>query len=133
MIKAKKRKPTHKSKLQKLNSKYLTLYKSWKKVHCPALKTDVHFTNKGWQHIQQEKWRTRSEKESRLKLLPIARNILGKTTTIQGKRLQNYKSIPHIHYQFTALLGGVVVTVVVMEDGGRYDFLSVFRVSETKK
>lgn len=134
MDKSKKRgKLVRRSKLQKLNAKYLTLYKSWKKVYCPVLKTNVHFTSKGWQHIQKEKWRIRSEKEARLKLLAVAKNILEKTTTIQGKRLQNYHNVPHLHYQFTALIGGIVVTVIVVEDKSQYDFLSVFRVYEVKK
>ncbi len=121
------------SKEAKLNRKYLQRYKSWKSVLCPALKAHVHFTNKGWQHIQQEKWRTRSEKEERLKLLSTAKVILKRTTTIQGTRMQAYHDTPHLHYQFTALIGGVVVTVIVIEDQGRFDFLSVFRVSGNKR
>lgn len=132
-MKEKRRKGKKIGKEAKLNKKYLTLYKSWKKIYCPALKNNVHFTSKGWQHIQQEKWRTKSEKETRLKLLPVAKNILGETTTIQNKRLQNYHSVPHLHYEFTALKGGIRVTVVVIEDKGQYDFLSVFRVNEIKK
>lgn len=127
MKKKKSVKPNRKSKLQKLNAKYLKLYKSWKKVYCPALKKDIHFTGKGWTHIQKEKWRTKSEKEERLKLLPQARHILKLTTTIQDQRMQNYHQEKHLHYGFTALIGGVKVSVVVIEDSGRLDFLSVFK------
>lgn len=116
-----------KSKLQKLNEKYLRLYKGWKKIYCPALDKDVHFTGKGWVHIQKEKWRTRSEKEERLKLLPEAIHILKTTTTIQEQRLQNYHQTKHLHYGFTAVVGGIKVSVVVVEDKGRLDFLSVFK------
>lgn len=116
------------SKEARLNAKYLSLYKKWGKVYCPALERDIYFTNKGWHHIQKEKWRTRGEKESRLKLLPLAKHILGVTTTIQGKRLQEYHGTPHLHFEFTALVDTIKVTVIVIEDKGQYDFLSVFRV-----
>ena len=119
--------PIRKSKLQKLNAKYLKLYKSWKRVYSPALKKNVYFTNKGWAHIQKEKWRTRSEKEERLKLLPQAKHILSISTTIQEKRIQKYHQLPHLHYGFTALVGGVRVSVVIIEDSGQFDFLSVFK------
>lgn len=132
MKKKKAGKAKRQSDLQKLNTKYLRLYKSWKKVYCPALKESVHFTSKGWQHIQKEKWRTRSEKEERLKLLALARNILNISTTIQDKRLQNYHNTLHLHYGFTAIKGGVKLTVVVIEDRGQLDFLSVFKVNEVK-
>ena len=118
-----------KSKLAKLNARYLRLYQSWKKVYCRALEDYVYFTNKGWQHIQQEKWRTRSEKEERLKLLPIAKKILEITTTIQDKRFQDYHRVPHLHYGFTAIIGGRKYTVVVIEEKGQIDFLSVFPVT----
>lgn len=123
----KKGKSNRKSKLQKLNEKYLKLYKSWKKVYSPALKTNVHFTSKGWQHLQKEKWRIRSEKEERLKLLPQAKHLLSISTTIQDKRLQKYHGVPHLHYGFTALIGGIKISVVVIEDKGQLDFLSVFK------
>lgn len=120
------------SNLQKLNAKYLKMYKSWKRVYCPAFKENVHFTSKGWIHIQKEKWRTRSEKEERLKLLALAKNILSISTTTQDKRLQNYHNIPHTHYGLTAIKGGIKITVVIIEDRGRLDFLSVFKVNEVK-
>jgi len=122
-----KSRPKKRSDLQKLNNKYLKLYKSWKKVHSPALKRDVHFTSKGWVHIQKEKWRTRSEKEDRLKLLSTAKHILGKATFIQEKRLQHYHQSPHIHYGFVAFINNTRISVVVIEDRGQLDFLSVFK------
>lgn len=120
-------KPNRKSKLQKINEKYLKLYKSWKKIFCPAFKKNVYFTGKGWAHIQKEKWRTKSEKEERLKLLPLARHILKISTTVQEQRIQNYHQTKHLHYGFTALIGGIKVSVVIIEDRGQLDFLSVFK------
>lgn len=121
---------THKklSKEAKLNRKHLSIYKSWEKIHCPAFDKDVHFTNKGWQHIQQEKWRTRGEKEERLKMLSIAKHILGKATFFQESRLQKYHGTLHQHYGIKAVVGGACYGVVIVEDGGRLDFLSVYKV-----
>ncbi len=79
------------------------------------------------ENIQKEKWRTKSEKEDRLKLLPQARHILKITTTIQDQRIQNYHQTKHLHYGFTALVGGIKVSVVIIEDNGRLDLLSVFK------
>ncbi len=115
-----KRASKRKTKLQKINAKYLKLYKLWKKIYCPALKKDIHFTSKGWLHIQKEKWRTRSEKEERLKLLSQAKHILSVSTTVQEKRLQKYHDVPHLHYGFTALVGGIKVSVVVVEDKNQF-------------
>jgi hypothetical protein len=117
-----------KSKLAKLNTKWLKYYKAVGKVFCPALRADIYFTNKGWQHIQQEKWRTRTEKEKRLNLLPQAKHILSKATFFQDRRLQNYHQVPHLHFGFIAHVGGIKIKVVVIEDKGQYDFLSVYRV-----
>lgn len=123
----KKGKSHRKSDLQKLNAKYLRMYRSWKKVYCPALKKDIHFTSKGWVHIQKEKWRTKSEKEERLKLLPQAKHILGISTTVQEQRMQNYHQIRCLHFGFTAVIGGIRISVVVVKDKNRLDFLSVFK------
>lgn len=115
-------------KQNKFNKSHLDIYKSWGKVLCPAFNRDVHFTNKGWQHIQQEKWRSREEKEKRLNMLPVAKHILEKATFFQENRLQIYHGTQHQHYCFRAVVGGACYGVVVIEDSGRLDFLSVFRV-----
>lgn len=113
-----------KSKVQKTKEHYFSVYQSWGKVHCPALGKDILFTNWGWDHISQIKKRTRREKIERLKLLPLAKKLLETTTTVQGKRFQDY----HDHYEFIALMDGTKIRVLVVEDKKKYYFYSVFKV-----
>lgn len=121
------------SDLSILNEKFHKLYKGWVKVYCRALEADVHFTDKGWKHIQNEKWRTKAEKEERLNYLGTAKFILETATTIQERRLQEYHDSPHTHFGFIAIVGDIKKSnskfkVVVIEDQGRYDFLSVYKM-----
>lgn len=116
------------SDLSKISEKYRLAYFSWESVKNPALNREVHFTNKGWQHIQQDKKRPGVEKEERLKLLYDAKHILENATFYQEKRFQEYRGVPHIHYTFIAFYNGRKIKVVTIEDQGRIDFLSVFKV-----
>lgn len=112
-----------KSKIQKTKDHYFSLYKSYRQVFCPALQTDVLFTNWGWEHLFEGKWRTSREVEERLKLLPLGKKLIAQSTTIQKKRFQNY----HDYYEFTALMDGVQVVVIVVEDKKKYYFFSVYK------
>ena len=122
-----KGKKHRKSDLSKITEKYRKMYFSWRKIKSPALKCDIHFTNKGWQHIQQDKSRTGVEKEERLKLLIDAKHILENSTFFQDKRLQNYRGITHVHYGLVAFYNGRKITVVLIEGSGQIDFFSVFK------
>lgn len=121
----KKGKKHPKSDLARLNQKYWEIYNKWGKVLCPALKKNVHFTNKGWQHIQQDKSRTGVEKEKRLNLLLDAKHIIETTTFYQEKRFQPYRGTFHEHYGIIALYNGRKIKVVLIEDRGQIDYLSV--------
>lgn len=44
-----------KSKVEIELSKYTNIYKRWDFVYCPALKSNVYFTKKGWIHLFEEK------------------------------------------------------------------------------
>lgn len=112
-----------KSKLDKTQEHYWKLYHSWKSVFSPALENSVLFTRWGWDHLLVEKYRTKSEKIERLSLLPLAKKLLEISTTVQSKRFQNY----HDHYQFTALMSGIKITVIVIEYKKKYYFYSVFK------
>ncbi len=114
----------HNSKIQTVKNKYLAQYQLWKKVYCHALKADVYFTNWGWGHLAQEtKKRTDVEAEARLKLLPLAKHLIETTTTIQAKRFQDF----HNYYEFNALIGGIKLVVIVIENKKQFNFLSVRR------
>lgn len=120
-------KGSKKSKVEIELDRYSKNYKSWKNVDCPALKTKVHFTNKGWEHLFEGKKRSRAEVLERVRLLPFAKRLLETTTTVQKKRFQNF----HQHYTFTAFTEGtmgVKIEVVVIEDRKKIYFLSVYKV-----
>ena len=112
-----------KSKIQKTKEHYFTLYKSYKSVFCPALQSDVLFTNWGWEHLFEGKWRTSREIEARLTLLPLAKKLISTSTTVQKRRFQNY----HDHYIFSALMDGTLLVVIVIENKKKYNFYSVYK------
>jgi len=112
-----------KSTIQKTKEHYFRLYKTYGNVFCPALQSDVLFTNWGWSHLFEEKWRTSREIEERLKLLPLGKKLISQSTTLQRKRFQNY----HDHFEFNAFMDGVLVVAVVIENKKKYYFYSVYR------
>lgn len=71
-------------------------YSLWRSrpIFCPALKEKVHFTLLGWNHITKPRSRSRTTKDMyrRLKLLPYAKAIVEKSTTIQNVRTRNGKT-----------------------------------------
>ena len=105
--------------------KYQKDYLKWKKVACPALKTDVEFTNLGLMHITKTT-RSLPEKITRLKLLSLAKHIIESSDFYQGRRLQNY----HEHYVFEAIINRRKIRVLVREDKKHYYFYSVFYISD---
>lgn len=121
--KQKRGKSKKQSKISKTKNHYLQLYKSYGAVYCPALEADVLFTDWGWQHLFMGKWRTSIETEERLRLLPLAKKLIEVSHTIYRKRFQDY----HDHYEFKALLDGVRLSVLVIENKKKYYFYSVFR------
>jgi hypothetical protein len=120
-------KGSKRSKIEIELNRYSKNYKSWGNVYCPALKTKVFFTKKGWEHLFVGKRRSRAEVLERVRLLPFAKKLLEITTTVQNKRFQNF----HQHYTFTAFTEGTKGTkieVVVVEDRKKIYFLSVYKV-----
>ena len=71
----------------------LRQYKTWRKegVYCPAFKQKVFFTLSGWDHIvgNYNKHRSVRDVYRRLKLLPLAKEIISKAGTIQSIRTVN--------------------------------------------
>ena len=65
------------------------LYDKWRKeeIYCPAFAANVRFSLKGWRHLvgsTGSKKRRLTDVYRRLKLLPYAREIIEKSTTIQN-------------------------------------------------
>ena len=72
-----------------------TLYDKWRKeiTYCPAFKSNVRISLKGWKHITGEtgKGKKRPIKDiyRRLMLLPYAKQIIKNSTTIQNITVKN--------------------------------------------
>lgn len=74
-----------------LKSKVFADYKLWRGgggVYSPALKEKVYFTLAGWNHIVGNYGKHRSVNDiyRRLKLLPLAKDIISRAGTIQSVR-----------------------------------------------
>jgi uncharacterized protein YlzI (FlbEa/FlbD family) len=70
------------------------IYSSWRvgPSFCPALKSNVLFTLKGWNHLVRPggmSKRTPGDLYRRLKILRFAKEIVEKSTTIQGIKIKN--------------------------------------------
>lgn len=120
----KKGKKRHKSKYLKTFEQYKKMYFSFKPVRCPALNDcEVKFTNFGWNHLCVRKWRTEMEKLERMELLPYARKLISKTTTIQSIRYYDgYKT-----FEFNANMDGKRVTALVSTTKEGFIFYSNFK------
>jgi hypothetical protein len=79
-------------------------YLSWKRQgsYCPALKSKILITNKGWNHLignKENHKRTQIDKHRRFKILPYAKVVLEASNTIQDIRLKH----GHIYYSLDAV------------------------------
>jgi hypothetical protein len=73
-------------KFREIKKQREELYKNLGKIYCPYLNIDVHFNNKGFDHLLFKSWnKTRNIKEQyiRLKLLPLAVAVIRKSHTLQ--------------------------------------------------
>lgn len=80
----------------KIKEKSLKFYKQWmkQKCHCPALNEHIKITWQGWNHIVGNKGATKRpwpDVYRRLKLLPFAKEIIEKSTTVQN--IDNRKGV----------------------------------------
>lgn len=110
-------------------------YDSWRKekTYSPALKSNIKVTLKGWRHITGatgHKKRLFSDVYRRLKLLPYAKVVIKKSTTIQNIVVKNKRK----YYAIEAVVNISEkdskklrkVRVIIEEDQkGNYIFLSV--------
>ena len=119
-------------------------YEAIGKIWCPYLKEEVHFNTEGFQHLLFKSWnrtRNRTEQNVRLKLLPLAIELIANTYTLQeyderkifvrqktsSRWCKTLKLVRY--YVFTGILKdkGVRIKVIVKEiDGGVKFFHSLY-------
>ncbi len=125
----------------KVKSEAEGLYKSFGKVYCPYLQSDVSFTAPGLEHIKfKRRERARSDKDQymRLKLISRAPEILKHSHTLQGifetKKLEYVKTNSRwervmksvSYFEFIALIKRDRCKVIVKRiGGGPYLFWSI--------
>jgi hypothetical protein len=113
----------------------LQYYKQWRKqkCYCPALKSRVLITNKGWHHLVGNRTylnRSLADKYRRIKLLPYAKQVIETSHTIQDIRTINkspyYTLQSVIPVSFNGLMQLRKIKVIIYEDAkGNKIFLSV--------
>jgi|SRR3989338_8749291 len=111
----------------------LKVYKSWRniEVYCPAFKENVYFTLLGWNHIvgNSKKHRSQSDVYRRLKLLPLAKDIISRSGTIQSIKVVNNITMYALDSIETIEVNGVKVTtkirVIVLQTKSGKKFLSI--------
>ncbi len=112
--------------------KYYDLWRK-QKTYSPALKANVNITLKGWKHITGatgHKKRSFGDVYRRLKLLPHAKSIIKKSTTIQNIKIKNKIKYYALEAVVKIKNNGAVkqrkVRVIIQEDKlGTLIFLSV--------
>lgn len=104
-----------KSKLEKAEIKAKNFFDKWRSTgsYCPYFKEQVAVTRLLWNHLLNDRRRTKVEKMERLSLLPLAKKLLESTTTCQNHR-PNGK---FCFWAFHANLDGTNVKIVVSSKG----------------
>lgn len=117
------------------------LYSSFRKVHCPALGGEVHFTSEGFNHLIYKRANKERDKRTqilRFDMLERAKFILEKSTTYQEyeENMEYQKVNRHgkfvgmnvavRYWGFVAIVQKFRVKVVVIQIGnGKMEFQSV--------
>lgn len=117
-------------------------YQKIGQLYCPYLAKCVHFNNRGFEHLLFKEWnktRTRPEQYTRLRLLPLASEIIKKSHTLQEfddrrmfvrqkinsrweSRVKNVK-----YYAFVAMIKSVRIKIIIKEiDGSVPIFYSLY-------
>jgi hypothetical protein len=118
---------------KKIKQETLNLYKSWRneEIFCPAFKERVHFTLLGWNHLVGNNVKHRSVRDvyRRLKLLPLAKEIIAKSGTIQTFRIINGVTTYGLDSIETIFINGVSIVVkvrvVIIDTKSGKKFLSI--------
>lgn len=133
---------------EQLKAKTKQFYDSVDPIYCPALNMKVHFTSEGFNHLRYSKKteRTIAVQGAKLRLVPQAKKLIEKTTTIQeycdGLEMihrKRYKkmvkeSLMVQYWGFIAVIDGVRLKAVVRRvDNGKYMFWSVMPLWRSMK
>ncbi len=126
-----------------------SFYESLEPIKCPYFNGEcIYFNSEGFEHILFKEWgvrRSQVDQYTRLRLIPLAVNIIKKTGTLQeldeknlfvrqqssygwAKILKNVK-----YYIFVAIIGELRLKVIIKEiAGGQKNFHSVYPSWEVK-
>ena len=126
---------------EKVKQEAEKFYSSIGDVHCPYFEARVPFNSKGLKHLKfksEKVARPRIDQYSRLKLIPLAPEVLKSSKTVQGiwqtKKFETQKTNSRwervmkdvAYFEFIAVLKGVRLKVVVKEvSGGEKHFWSI--------
>ncbi len=127
-------------KLNEVKEKAEAEYKNFGNVFCPYLKKEVAFNAKGLEHIKfkgRNKARSTVDQYIRLRSLPLVKNIINLSHTLQG--FQERKEMVMVknkkwgtimksvnYYEFVAVVKDVRVRVIIKNvDGGEPHFWSI--------
>lgn len=73
-------------KFKKVKTEAKAYYQSIGKVYCPYLRRQVSFNAKGFEHLLGKSWnqiRSQTDQYSRLRLIPVAKEIIALSHTLQ--------------------------------------------------
>lgn len=109
-------------------------YKALEPIKCPYFNEAIHFNSEGWKHIFFKKGNIRRSVEDqymRLKLLPLAEQVLRRSHTLQ--QYYETKSFERVqsnsvwatelkavrYYAFSAVINNALIKVVIKQIEGR--------------
>src|ERR1035437_103950 len=123
-------------------------YKSIGRVYCPYFKEYIHFTDEAFNHLQfKNKYTLRSTKDRdmRIRLVPVAIQIIGASHTLQGKSWKKRFEYRYVNsrkeliltgvwcYEFIAIINEQKAKVIIKQvEGNEKIFLSVIPAFKQK-
>ncbi|HRN70341.1 MAG TPA: hypothetical protein PLS49_04085 [Candidatus Woesebacteria bacterium] len=110
-----------KTELEIKKEQAFKLYKSIKKVYCPALKTHVYFTRWGWNHIVQKKGRSGKEQIKRLDKLSYVKQIIITASVISEVRQLN----EYTTYRINETINSRNIGIIIFKKLSTYYFVSI--------
>ncbi len=114
--------------LEKLKTQTWKFYNKWRKAktYSPALQSEVRVSLMGWRHITGAtgaKKRTHQDTYRRLKLLPFAKEIIEKSTTIQNVTIKGNRTF----YALEAMI------MIKQDDNEMLRKIRVILIEDSKK